>query len=45
MAAFEKLQSMLDAAMKQAGEESSMLLGQSLTARTDAGLHYSGRDE
>jgi hypothetical protein len=31
MAAFEKLQSMLDAAMKQAGEESSMLLGQSLT--------------
>ena len=31
MSAFEKLQSMLDAAMKQAGEESSMLLGQSLT--------------
>ena len=31
MAAFEKLQTMLDAAMKQAGEESSMLLGQSLT--------------
>jgi hypothetical protein len=31
MPAFEKLQSMLDAAMKQAGEESSMLLGQSLT--------------
>jgi hypothetical protein len=31
MAAFEKLQSMLDAAMNQAGEESSMLLGQSLT--------------
>lgn len=31
MAAFEKLQSMLDAAMKQAGEESSMLLGQSMT--------------
>ena len=28
---FEKLQSMLDAAMKQAGEESSMLLGQTLT--------------
>ena len=31
MAAFEILQSMLDSAMKQAGEESSMLLGQSLT--------------
>jgi hypothetical protein len=31
MPAFEKLQSMLDAAMKQAGEESSMLLGQGLT--------------
>ena len=31
MSAFEKLQTMLDAAMKQAGEESSMLLGQSLT--------------
>jgi chemotaxis protein CheY-P-specific phosphatase CheC len=31
MAAFEKLQSMLDKAMAQAGEESSMLLGQSLT--------------
>ncbi|WP_026840998.1 hypothetical protein [Citrifermentans bremense] len=31
MAAYEKLQSMLDAAMKQAGEESSMLLGQSMT--------------
>ncbi|GFO67318.1 response regulator [Geomonas limicola] len=31
MPAFEKLQAMLDAAMKQAGEESSMLLGQSLT--------------
>ena len=31
MPAFEKLQSMLDAAMNQAGEESSMLLGQSLT--------------
>ena len=31
MAAYAKLQSMLDAAMKQAGEESSMLLGQSLT--------------
>jgi len=31
MAAFEKLQSMLDAAMNQAGEESSMLLGQNLT--------------
>jgi hypothetical protein len=31
MSAFAKLQSMLDAAMKQAGEESSMLLGQSLT--------------
>ncbi|MBU5638596.1 response regulator [Geomonas sp. Red69] len=31
MAAFEKLQSMLDAAMKQAGEESSMLLGQSMS--------------
>ena len=31
MSAFEKLQSMLDAAMKQAGEESSMLLGQNLT--------------
>jgi DNA-binding NarL/FixJ family response regulator len=31
MARFEKLQSMLDAAMNQAGEESSMLLGQNLT--------------
>ena len=31
MSAFEKLQSMLDAAMTQAGEESSMLLGQTLT--------------
>ncbi|BCG48985.1 Adenylate cyclase [Citrifermentans bremense] len=29
--AYDKLQSMLDAAMKQAGEESSMLLGQPLT--------------
>lgn len=29
--AYQTLQSMLDAAMKQAGEESSMLLGQSLT--------------
>lgn len=31
MAGFEKLQSMLDAAMKQAGEESSMLLGQAMS--------------
>jgi hypothetical protein len=30
MPRFQKLQSMLDAAMKQAGEESSMLLGQNL---------------
>ncbi|TGU74875.1 response regulator [Geomonas terrae] len=31
MAGFEKLQSMLDAAMKQAGEESGMLLGQAMS--------------
>ena len=50
MAAFEKLQSMLDAAMKQAGEESSMLLGQSLTVaasdvlNTDRKSYLAGED-
>jgi chemotaxis protein CheY-P-specific phosphatase CheC len=50
MSAFEKLQSMLDAAMKQAGEESSMLLGQSLTVASSDMLNtdrksYFGDDE
>lgn len=50
MAAYEKLQSMLDAAMKQAGEESSMLLGQSLTVaasdvlNTDRKSYLAGED-
>jgi len=50
MAAFEKLQSMLDAAMKQAGEESSMLLGQNLTVaasdvlNTDRKSYLCGED-
>ena len=50
MAAYEKLQSMLDAAMKQAGEESSMLLGQSLTVaasdvlNTDRKSYLGGED-
>lgn len=48
--AYEKLQSMLDAAMKQAGEESSMLLGQSLTVaasdvlNTDRKSYLGGED-
>ncbi|GFO58601.1 response regulator [Geomonas silvestris] len=50
MPAFEKLQAMLDAAMKQAGEESSMLLGQSLTVGESDMLNtdrrsYFGDDE
>jgi len=50
MAAYEKLQSMLDAAMSQAGEESSMLLGQSLTVaasdvlNTDRKSYFAGED-
>ena len=50
MAGYEKLQSMLDAAMKQAGEESSMLLGQSLTVaasdvlNTDRKSYLGGED-
>ncbi|HJV36203.1 response regulator [Geomonas sp.] len=50
MSAFEKLQSMLDAAMKQAGEESSMLLGQNLTVaasdvlNTDRKSYLAGED-
>ena len=50
MSAYEKLQSMLDAAMKQAGEESSMLLGQSLTVaasdvlNTDRKSYLGGED-
>src|SRR5512133_1040 len=50
MAPFEKLQSMLDAAMNQAGEESSMLLGQSLTVaasdvlNTDRKSYFAGED-
>ncbi|GFO53359.1 response regulator [Geomonas sp. Red276] len=50
MAAFEKLQSMLDAAMRQAGEESSMLLGQNLTVgpsdvlNTDRKSYLAGED-
>ena len=48
--AFETLQSMLDAAMNQAGEESSMLLGQSLTVaasdvlNTDRKSYLGGED-
>ena len=48
--AFETLQSMLDAAMAQAGEESSMLLGQSLTVaasdilNTDRKSYLAGDD-
>ncbi len=50
MAAFETLQSMLDAAMTQAGEESSMLLGQSLSVaasdllNTDRKSYLGGED-
>ena len=50
MAGFEKLQGMLDAAMKQAGEESSMLLGQNLTVaasdvlNTDRRSYLAGED-
>jgi hypothetical protein len=50
MAAFEKLQGMLDAAMKQAGEESSMLLGQPMTVgasdllNTDRKSYLAGED-
>lgn len=50
MAAFEKLQGMLDAAMKQAGEESSMLLGQPLRVgasdllNTDRKSYLAGED-
>jgi DNA-binding NarL/FixJ family response regulator len=50
MAGFEILQSMLDAAMKQAGEESSMLLGQNLTVaasdvlNTDRKSYLCGED-
>jgi len=50
MPAFENLQSMLDAAMAQAGEESSMLLGQSLTVgasdllNTDRKSYFAGED-
>jgi hypothetical protein len=50
MAAYEKLQQMLDAAMKQAGEESGMLLGQNLTVaasdvlNTDRKSYLTGED-
>lgn len=50
MAGYEKLQGMLDAAMNQAGEESSMLLGQSLTVaasdvlNTDRKSYLAGED-
>jgi hypothetical protein len=50
MAGYEKLQGMLDAAMKQAGEESSMLLGQNLTVaasdvlNTDRKSYLGGED-
>jgi chemotaxis protein CheY-P-specific phosphatase CheC len=50
MGAFEKLQGMLDAAMKQAGEESSMLLGQNMTVaasdvlNTDRKSYLGGED-
>lgn len=50
MAAFEKLQGMLDAAMKQACEESSMLLGQPLRVgasdllNTDRKSYLAGED-
>ncbi|HBG04985.1 MAG: histidine kinase [Geobacteraceae bacterium GWC2_58_44] len=50
MAGFEKLQGMLDAAMKQAGEESSMLLGQNMTVaasdvlNTDRKSYLAGED-
>jgi len=50
MAGYEKLQGMLDAAMHQAGEESSMLLGQSLTVaasdvlNTDRKSYLAGED-
>ena len=50
MAGFEILQGMLDAAMKQAGEESSMLLGQNLTVaasdvlNTDRKSYLAGED-
>jgi hypothetical protein len=50
MSAFEKLQGMLDAAMTQAGEESSMLLGQNLTVaasdvlNTDRKSYLGGED-
>jgi hypothetical protein len=50
MSGFAKLQSMLDAAMKQAGEESSMLLGQNLEVAasdmlsTDRKSYLAGED-
>lgn len=49
--AFNKLQSMLDAAMRQAGDESSMLLGQDLSVHesdvlnTDKKSYCSGMDD
>lgn len=49
--AYQKLQSMLDAAMRQAGEESSMLLGQDLTVdasdvlNTDRKSYFSDMDD